>query len=129
MGKENKDGMLLPSAEEIERLLAEAEAKGREKGFREAQLQCHGVEPYKEGEGETRTIPDWQQRLLEERKELLQRTIKLRKTIDNKDMKLNAYEWNLLHNQFGSMRDYLQVLTDRCVYYGLIESGDLGLHY
>lgn len=129
MGKEDKDGMLLPSAEEIERLLAEAEAKGREKGFREAQLQCHGVEPYKEGEGETRTIPDWQQRLLEERKEILQRTIKLRKAIDNPYMKLNSREWEMLHHQFGSIRAYLQTLTDSCVYYGLIESGDLDLHY
>lgn len=126
MGKEDKDGMLLPSAEEIEKLLAEAEAKGREKGYRQALQECLGRV---EVEGEPKDIPDWQLRLLVERKVLLQRTIKLRKAIENPDMKLNSREWDMLHQQFSSMRDYLQTLTDRCVYYGLIESGDLGLHY
>ena len=72
---------------------------------------------------------DWKTRLVEERKELLERCIKLNKAFDNPDMKLNHREWDMLRRQFGAMRDYLQVLTDRCVYYGLIESGDLGIHY
>lgn len=74
-------------------------------------------------------LPEWQLRLLQERKELLEKTIKLKKTFDNPDMKLNTTEWRMLRAQFGHMRDYLQALTDRCVYYGLISGGDLGLHY
>lgn len=69
------------------------------------------------------------QRLIDERKELLERTIKLRNAIDNPEMKLNAHEWEMLHRQFSAMRDYLQVLTDRCVYYKLIPAGDLMLRY
>ena len=49
--------------------------------------------------------------------------------MDDPDMKLNNREWEMLRAQFCFMRDYLQALTDRCVYYGLIESGDLGIHY
>lgn len=73
--------------------------------------------------------PNWGDRLIEERKEILERCIALKKAMDSPDMKLNQEEWGLLHNQFSSMRDYLQALTNRCVYYGLIESGDLGIHY
>ena len=54
-------------------------------------------------------LEDWKFRLLDERTNLLRNTIKLKNAIDSPDMKL--------------------VLTDRCVYYGLIEHGDLGLHY
>ena len=71
----------------------------------------------------------WQRRLVEERKELLYRTIELKKAMDDPEMKLNNREWEMLRAQFCFMRDYLQALTDRCVYYGLIESGDLGIHY
>lgn len=71
----------------------------------------------------------WKVRLLEERRELLARTIKLKKALDNPEMKLSNREWEMLRAQFCFMRDYLQALTDRCVYYGLIESGDLGIHY
>lgn len=74
-------------------------------------------------------LPDWQQRLLEERKDLLEKTIKLKKTFSNPDMKLNEQEWRMLHSQFDSMKNYLQDLTDRCIYYGLIEAGNLNLHY
>ena len=71
----------------------------------------------------------WKVRLLEERRELLARTIKLKKAFDNPEMKLSKREWDMLNSQYCYMREYLQVLTDRCVYYGLIESGDLGIHY
>lgn len=71
----------------------------------------------------------WKVRLLEERRELLARTIKLKKAFDNPEMKLSNREWEMLHSQYSYMREYLQVLTDRCVYHGLIESGDLGIHY
>lgn len=74
-------------------------------------------------------LAPWQRRLVEERKELLYRTIKLKKAMDDPDMKLNNREWEMLRAQFCFMRDYLQALTDRCVYYNLIESGDLGIHY
>ena len=59
----------------------------------------------------------WKVRLLEERRELLARTIKLKKAFDNPEMKLNNREWEMLRAQFSFMRDYLQALTDRCVYY------------
>lgn len=72
---------------------------------------------------------DWQIRLKEERTELLQRTIKLKKYMDSPNTKLNSREWEMLHCQFRYMRELLQVLTDRCIYYELIESGDLGIHY
>lgn len=74
-------------------------------------------------------VEDWKTRLVEERKQLLERTIKLKKAMDNPDMKLNNKEWDMLKHQFCSMREYLQALTDRCVYYELIESGDLGIYY
>lgn len=74
-------------------------------------------------------VEDWKTRLVEERKQLLERTIKLKKAMDNPDMKLNNKEWDMLKYQFCSMRGYLQALTDRCVYYELIESGDLEIHY
>lgn len=71
----------------------------------------------------------WKVRLLEERRELLARTIKLKKAFDNPEMKLSNREWEMLHSQYSYMREYLQVLTDRCVYHGLIEAGDIGIHY
>lgn len=74
-------------------------------------------------------LEDWKLRLLEERANLLNNTIKLKNTIDSSDMKLTCKEWDMLREQYHAMREYLQVLTDRCVYYELIEHGDLGLHY
>ena len=84
----------------------------------EKDIQKEGVDP-----------APWQSRLVDEREELLERTIKLKKFVDNPENKLSHHEWEMLSLQFGFMREYLQVLTDRCVYYGLIEAGDLGLHY
>ena len=72
---------------------------------------------------------DWQERLLKERFDLLQKTMKLKKVLDDPDMKLNRKEWDMLSRQSFFMTDYLQVLTERCAYYGLIESCDLGLKY
>lgn len=72
---------------------------------------------------------DWQIRIKEERDELLQRTIELKKFTDSPDTKLNRKEWGMLMGQLHAMTEYLQALTDRCVYYKLIESGDLGIHY
>lgn len=75
-------------------------------------------------------IPDWQERLIAERSELLEKTLKLKKTLDDKNgLKLTCREWDLLKQQFQSMKYYLQTLTTRCVYYGLIEAGDLGISY
>ncbi len=71
----------------------------------------------------------WQDRLVEERSQLLYRTITLKKHLDDPEVKHNRMEWEMLQRQFCAMREYLQILTDRCVYYGLIEAGDLGLHY
>lgn len=68
-------------------------------------------------------------RLVEERKELLEKTLKLKEAIENPEMKLNSREWEMLHHQFHVMREYLQVLTDRCIYYGLIPAGNLNLDY
>ena len=74
-------------------------------------------------------LEDWKFRLLDERTNLLRNTIKLKNAIDSPDMKLTCKEWDMLREQYHAMREYLQVLTDRCVYYGLIEHGDLGLRY
>lgn len=74
-------------------------------------------------------LEDWKFRLLDERTNLLRNTIKLKNAIDSSDMKLTCKEWDMLRVQYHAMREYLQALTDRCVYYGLIEHGDLGLHY
>ena len=76
------------------------------------------------------SIPAWQERLLDERDELLQRAIALKKVFGNPEMKLNEQEWRLLHCQFDAMQRYLQVLTDRCIYYKLlVEPANLGLCY
>ena len=72
---------------------------------------------------------DWQERLLKERFDLLQKTMILLKVLDDPDMKLNRKEWDMLSRQSFFMTDYLQVLTERCAYYGLIESCDLGIKY
>ena len=72
---------------------------------------------------------DWQLRLKNERAALLEETLKLKKIIDSPDTKLNSREWEMLNHQFHIMRELVQVLTDRCVYYGLIDGGDLGLSY
>lgn len=74
-------------------------------------------------------LPEWQERLLEERKELMERTIKLNKFLNNPDTKLNGREWRMLEGQASCMRDYLQILTTRCVYYGLLDAVNLNLDY
>lgn len=71
----------------------------------------------------------WKERLIQERTELLNRTIKLKNHIDSPNNKHNNIEWEMLHKQFHMMKEYLQVLTDRCIYYELIPSEDLNLHY
>lgn len=71
----------------------------------------------------------WKERLIKERTELLNKTIKLKNHIDNPDIKHNNSEWGLLCRQFAIMQEYVQILTDRCIYYNLIPSGDLNLHY
>ena len=73
-------------------------------------------------------IPDWQSRLVDERKELLEKTLKLKKVIDSKDFKVNFVEWEMLRNQYGCMREYLRILTDRCKYYGLIDAENLDIY-
>ena len=72
---------------------------------------------------------EWKTRLIEERKDLLAKTIKLKKAFDNPALAMSNKEWEMLHEQFHAMRNYLQILTDRCIFYGLMESGDLGIHY
>ena len=74
-------------------------------------------------------VEDWQTRLLAERKELLDKTLKLKSVFADPEKKLSEIEWDMLRHQYGAMRDYLQALTDRCVYYELIDSGNLDLNY
>ena len=74
-------------------------------------------------------IPAWQARLLDERKELMEKTMAIQKALDNPDLKMTRREWDMLTRQSWNMKEYLQVLTERCAYYGLIESCDLGLKY
>lgn len=73
--------------------------------------------------------PEWQERLVKERAELLEKTIKLKNALDDSEFKLSAREWEMLREQFGIMREYAQILTTRCVYYNLIPAGDLHLDY
>ena len=72
---------------------------------------------------------EWKTRLIEERKDLLEKTIKLKKAFDNPALAMSNKEWEMLHEQFYTMSNYLQILTDRCIFYGLMESGDLDIHY
>ena len=74
-------------------------------------------------------IPAWQERLKQERTELLEKTIKLKVFMEDPNAKLSKREWDMLQRQFSFMRDYLQALTDRCVYYGLLEAANLCLEY
>jgi len=78
---------------------------------------------------ESRPAEEWEKRLLEERTELLERTLKLANCFSDPNKKFSELEWQMLHRQFNSMRDYLQALTDRCVYHGLLEKGSLHLEY
>lgn len=78
---------------------------------------------------ENKQLDGWQERLLDERKQLLDKTLKLTRCFTNPDMKLSEREWQMLHRQHSAMREYLQVLTDRCVFYGLLEEGSLHLEY
>lgn len=80
-------------------------------------------------EGRANTSSEWQARLVEERSELLTKVLNLKSTLNDEKVKLNCVEWEMLRCQFGAMREYLQALTDRCVYYNLIPSGDLHLDY
>ena len=70
-------------------------------------------------------IPAWQERLKQERTELLEKTLKLKVFMDDPNTKLSKREWDMLQLQFSFMREYLQALTDRCVYYGLLEAAKL----
>lgn len=72
---------------------------------------------------------DWKVKLKEERAELLKKTIEIKNFIDSPEAKLSWREWDMLNTQFHSMRGYLQALTDRCIYYKIIEGGDLNLLY
>lgn len=74
-------------------------------------------------------MESWLSRLKDERTELLERTLRLKQHIEDPDSKHNKQEWEMLQSQFSFMRDYLQVLTDRCVYYGILESANLYLEY
>lgn len=71
----------------------------------------------------------WLIRLKEERIDLLERTLRLQKFMEDPETKLNKREWELLSRQLYGMRDYLQALTERCAMYNLIESANLGLVY
>lgn len=75
------------------------------------------------------TLELWQERLVAERKELLDRTIKLKNMLDDGSKPLSRKEWHMLECQYEHMRHYLQVLTDRCIYYDIIPSGDIGITY
>lgn len=67
--------------------------------------------------------PEWQTRLLDERKELKTRLDKIEAALCNNEMKLSYREWNLIEEQARAMRHYYNVLSERCCFYDLIESG------
>ena len=71
----------------------------------------------------------WLRELKQERADLLDKTLKLKIFMEDSDTKLNSMEWDMLRRQYGAMREYLQALTDRCVYHGLLESANLYLEY
>ena len=75
------------------------------------------------------TLELWQERLIAERKELLDKTIKLKNMLDDGSKLLSRQEWHMLECQYEAMRSYLQVLTDRCVYYKIIPAGNINLSY
>lgn len=69
-------------------------------------------------------VPIWKERLIAERKELAERVIKLKKFLENPDTKLHRKEWDMLEEQSRAMLHYLRMLTQRCIFYGLIEEVD-----
>lgn len=71
----------------------------------------------------------WLSRLKDERTELLERTLRLKVHMDHPESLHNKQEWDMIQRQYYAMRDYLQALTDRCVYYGILESANLNLEY
>lgn len=78
---------------------------------------------------EKKQFEDWQLRIKVERDELLKKAIKLKHFIDNPESKATYAEWEMLRRQMGIMREYISVLTQRCKYYGVIESDDLDTLY
>lgn len=69
---------------------------------------------------------DWQLRLKAEREELLEKLEKLNAFVADPNSKMSSAEWNLLEDQARAMRGYVDVLTRRCEYYGLIKRADCG---
>lgn len=78
---------------------------------------------------EKKQFEDWQLRIKEERNALLKEARKLKNFIDNPESKANNAEWEMLRRQLGIMREYVSILTQRCKYYGLIETDDLDTLY
>lgn len=70
---------------------------------------------------EENNIPEWKE-LLEERKCLLEKVGLLKKLLDNPKTKMNRNEWKMLDRQIDVMREYLNILTERCIYYNLIDN-------
>jgi hypothetical protein len=71
----------------------------------------------------------WKERLVRERFDLMQKAIRLKKIMEDPNEAMSKKEWDMISRQYYVMSDYIQILTDRCAYYGLIESCDLGIHY
>lgn len=67
-------------------------------------------------------LPEWQQRLLDERNELREKLIKLLNALSSKDFKVSCEEWRMLEEQSSAMRRYYDSLTRRCEYYNLIDN-------
>lgn len=71
---------------------------------------------------------EWQTRLVDERAQLLDRTLKLKKFMDDPETRMSKCEWEMLNQQFYGMKEYLRALTNRCNYYKLIETTDLTIY-
>lgn len=73
---------------------------------------------------------DWQLRLKTEREELLEKLESLNAFVNNPYSKVNFTEWSQLQEQARVMRSYVDILTRRCEYYGLIKRIDgNGIYY
>ena len=73
---------------------------------------------------------DWQLRLKAEREELLEKLEKLNAFVSDPNSKVNFTEWSQLQEQARVMRGYIDILTRRCEYYGLIKRIDgNGIYY
>ena len=75
--------------------------------------------PEKSGATAGAQITDWQQRMLNERRDLMHKLNGLGRAVADKRPTISNDEHNMLVEQHTAMCNYLDVLTRRCQFYNL----------